>query len=351
MTTELRLGPASARGPLSEVLVDLLPTAPRPAPELVGMAATAVTAARGHSEVDEDLQLSLTLLYELHYRGIVGVDGRWEWHPDLLAVTAQLEMQFEQDLRRLTAPRLPARPVAPRDIPEALTALIKADDSPSLSRYVARQASRDEVIELLMHRSIYHLKEADPHTWSIPRLAGAPKAALVEIQADEYGGGQPHRMHAVLFAVTMRRLGLDDRYGAYLDQAPAVTLAWVNTMTFLGLHRRLRGAAVGHLAVVEMDSSTPSRLYANGLRRLGFDASATDFFDEHVEADAVHEQIAAHDLAGRLASDEPELVDDILFGAAAGLAIGGLASRHLLEAWQNGRSSLRPTPVPADESR
>ena len=61
-----------------------------------------------------------------------------------------------------------------------------------------------------MHRSVYHLREADPHTWAIPRLAGRAKAALVEIQIDEYGGGRPERMHAELFRTTMRELGLDD---------------------------------------------------------------------------------------------------------------------------------------------
>lgn len=33
-------------------------------------------------------------------------------------------------------------------------------------------------------------------------MAGRPKAALVEIQADEYRGGRPHRMHSALFAQT-----------------------------------------------------------------------------------------------------------------------------------------------------
>ena len=51
-----------------------------------------------------------------------------------------------------------------------------------------------------MHRSAYQLKEADPHSWALPRLSGPPKAALVEVQADEYGGGRPERIHAELFA-------------------------------------------------------------------------------------------------------------------------------------------------------
>ena len=112
-------------------------------------------------------------------------------------------------------------------------------------------------------------------------------------------------------------------------------------MTLFGLHRRWRGAAVGHLAALEMTSSLPMRRYGNGLRRLGFDESTTRFFDEHIEADAVHEQIAAHDLAGALAVREPDLVEDILFGAAAALATDGKVARHLLDAWADGRSSMR----------
>ena len=49
--------------------------------------------------------------------------------------------------------------------------------------------------------------------------------------------------------------------------------------------------------------------------------TATRFFDEHVEADAVHEAVAAHDLAEGLAVSEPLLVSDILFGAKALLAL------------------------------
>jgi hypothetical protein len=192
-----------------------------------------------------------------------------------------------------------------------------------------------------MHRSAYQLKEADPHSWALPRMTGGPKAALVEIQADEYGGGDPARMHAALFADAMDALGLDARYGAYVDRLPGVTLATVNLMSLFGLHRRLRGAIVGHLALFEMSSSVPNRRYANGVRRLGHDGAATAFFDEHVEADAVHEAIAAVDLAGGLARQDPGLIADIMFGAAALVELDARFARHVLGAWEAGRSSLR----------
>jgi hypothetical protein len=95
----------------------------------------------------------------------------------------------------------------------------------------------------------------------------------------------------------------------------------------------------------EMTSSRPNRAYGNGLRRLGFAGDATDFYDEHVEADAVHENIAAYDLAGALARQEPELAADIVFGARALLLLERRFAEHLLERWATGRSSLRGTDV------
>ena len=114
-----------------------------------------------------------------------------------------------------------------------------------------------------------------------------------------------------------------------------------NAGSLFGLHRRLRGAAMGHLAAFEMTSSLPCKAIAEGLRRLGFGDDVVEYYDEHVEADAVHEQIAGRDLAGSLAEDEPDLLPDILFGAATCLAVDGWAADHILECWQAGRSSLR----------
>jgi hypothetical protein len=112
-------------------------------------------------------------------------------------------------------------------------------------------------------------------------------------------------------------------------------------MSLFGLHRRWRGAALGHLAAVEMTSSEPSRRYSAGLRRLGFGDRVTVFYDEHVEADAVHEQIASVDMCGSLVAQEPDLLPDVLFGAACSLAMDGVAAGHLLGAWAAGRSALR----------
>jgi hypothetical protein len=209
-----------------------------------------------------------------------------------------------------------------------------------LSSYVRGRATVEQVREFVVHRSAYQLKEADPHCWAIPRLHGAPKAALVEVEADEYGGGRPDWIHAELFARAMRALGLNPAYGAYLDVIPAVTLATVNQMSLFGLHRRWRGAIVGHLALFEMTSSIPNRRYADGLRRLGFSGDATLFFDEHVEADAVHENLAAVDLAGGLVRQSPGLSTSVLWGARTLNFLADRWASHLLESWARGVGSL-----------
>ena len=119
-----------------------------------------------------------------------------------------------------------------------------------------------------------------------------------------------------------------------------MAFASVNTMSLFGLHRRWRGAALGHLAAVEMTSSEPSRRYSAGLRRLGFDERTTVFYDEHVEADAVHEQIASVDMCGSLVAAEPALARDVLFGAACSLAVDGLTAGPPAGRVGEGRSAL-----------
>ena len=317
-----------ARGDASALLLEHLVDPVHALPRLELDVADALT--------DDDLQLALYLCYELHYRGLPGVDERWEWEPSLLALRRAWEQRFEAAL--LVAVGEPRAPEEDMDL--ALRAIVDADDGPSLSRHLEREGTLDQVLEFVVHRSAYQLKEADPHSWAIPRLSGPPKAALVEVQADEYGGGRPDRVHAELFAVTMEELGLDRTYGAYLDHLPGVTLATVNLMSLLGLHRRWRGAIAGHLAAFEMTSSIPNRRYGNALRRLGFGPRATDFFDEHVEADAVHENVAAVDLAGGLARQEPATAGDILWGARALVDVEARWARHLLDCWEGGRSSL-----------
>jgi hypothetical protein len=316
------------RGPFSTALLHDLPTGTVSAPTRA--LATELAADTRDALADDDLQVSLLALYELHHSGLDGVPDDAEWDPGVVSVARTLERAVERDLRPLVADvRDPGGPV---DL--ALESVIEQmDRGPSLSRHLSRYGTREQWSDFLAQKSLYHLKEADPHTFVIPRLSGRAKAALVEIQADEYGGGSPARMHSVLFARMMRELGLDDTYGAYVDSTSAPALAATTLMTMFGISRRWRGAAVGHLCGIEMTSTEPCRRLSAGLRRLRCSSASTLYYDEHVEADAVHEQLASKDLAGSLVAAEPGLRADVLFGTAAYLALESRMGVHLLQSW------------------
>lgn len=326
-----RMPMPAPRGPVSAALAELLLDLDGPAEPL----SAAVAAHRSPVLDDEDAQLTLTMLYELHLRGIRGVDDRAEWDVRLLEVRGELEQRLESELNALIGPI-----EDPDDVVEALFQASADDDGPPLAAFLARSGTVDQFRELVIHRSLNQLREADVHTLGIPRLGGAPKAALIEVQSDEYGGGRLDYMHATLWADLMRGMDLDSGYAAYIDSIPAPTLAAVNTLSYFGLHRGRVRELVGHLCMVETTSSLPSRQYSRGLRRLGFGRPVRLFFDEHVEADAVHEQLVVREVAGAL-GDTPDGRIGLLRGALTCLAVERLAAQHIWAAWEAGRSSLR----------
>ena len=288
---------------------------------------------------DEDLVLALYLCYELHYLGLHEVHDAWEWEPSLLRERRRLETGLERSLVQLVG-HLPVGVSRDRAV-EELQHLASAD-GPSLSGFMAELGTLTHMREFAVHRSAYQLKEADPHTWAIPRLTGRPKAALVHIQQGEYGEGRPADVHANLFADVMAALDLDPTYGAYIDRIPGITLSTSNLVSLFGLHRRWRGALAGHLALFEMCSVGPMGRYRTALERMGLGRQATRFYEEHVIADERHQLVALHDLVAGLIDQEPFLGGEVVFGARALAAVEGRFAGHLLDSWTAGRSSLLP---------
>ena len=323
------------RGPLSEAVLEVL-AGLRPSSDLA--------AHQDHAAASEpfgdDLQLALYACYELHYRSFAGVDDELEWDADLLRYRATLERPFLAALRAGVA--------GGDDVDGTVDALlVEPLDGDGPSHHLAERGELWQLREYVAHRSIYHLKEADPQAWVIPRLDGQAKASLVAVEHDEYGAGRGERLHATLFAEMMVELGLDPSYGHYLDLAPAVTLATVNAMSYFGLHRALRGALVGQFASVEITSSPGSARLARAVRRLvGDRQAATRFYTEHIEADAVHEQVLRGGVIGDLLARDPELAPDVVFGIQADALLEERLARHLTASWHAGQTSLL-APLPS----
>ena len=282
----------------------------------------------------DDVQLALYVAYELHYRGFAGVDPDLEWDPAVLAVRRVLEPDFEQAVRGLVDPWADA---------EALAAELHALAGPlgdaGPAAYLLRQPDRDRLREVMVHRSLYHLKEADPQAFALPRLTGAAKTLVAAVEFDEYGGGDPTRRHSALFADLMVELDLEPAYGAYLDVVPGPMLAVVNFMSYCGLHRRLRGALVGQLATVEIGSPLSSQRMVRVLDAHGAGPRAVRFYAEHVVADAVHERVLREAITD-LVSAEPALLADVVFGIRAAVALDQRLDEHLLRCWRAAQTSL-----------
>jgi hypothetical protein len=311
------------RGPLSAAVVDALRGEPS---ERAFPAADA-------EPYGEDLQLALHVSYELHYRGFDAVNPAWEWNPELLRFRAAMEDVFLHALRQDVA--------GGDDITSVLDALlVEPIDGKGVSHYLRDEGEWWQMREYFVHRSIYHHKEADPHAWVIPRLQGQAKASLVAVEFDEFGGGRAERLHSQLYVDLLAGAGLDTGYLHYLDEVPACMLAVVNMMSLFGLHRALRGALVGHFAAAEITTAPSAARMTKALERLEADESCIFFYTEHVEADAVHEQVMRRDVIGDLLAREPELTESVVFGVQATDLLEERFGEHVLAAWQEDRSSL-----------
>ncbi|MCW4355500.1 iron-containing redox enzyme family protein [Hoyosella sp. YIM 151337] len=320
-----------ARGPVTSGLLDVFARGNihRSDNDLRSLADQAMSS----DPFGDDVQLALTICYELHYRGFAELDQRWEWYPELLWLRAALEERFVTSLRT----RIPQRD--PVDTLEDLCTTPDTD-AEGVPQHLRDQGTWDQLREFFIHRSIYHLKEADPHAFVIPRLTGQVKAALVAVEFDEYGGGRAARMHSQLYRDLMDAAGLNPRYLAYLDAVPAETLATVNLMSLCGLHRAHRGALVGMFAAAEITTGPSAKVMVDALSRLEAPEACVEFYREHIEADAVHEQLMRKDVVGALLRFEPELTEDVSFGIHASEYLEDRFASRLLQHWHRGSSSL-----------
>ena len=276
------------RGPLSAMVIDVLRG--DAAPGRLNLALVDHADPYG-----EDLTLALHICYEPHYRGSALV----EWQPELLRLRACMERSFLGALR--------SNVDGGDDVPAALAGLLVAPvHGDGSSHYLRDNGSWSQLRELFVHRSIWHLKQAD----------------------------------AQLFANLMTGAGLDARYLHYQDQVPAPAIATVNLMSMLGLHRTLRGALVGQRTAAAITTSPSAHRMVQAIQRHNASPDCARFYTEHIEADAVHEQVMRRDVVGDLLASEPELARDVVFGVQATELLESYLTRHLLTAWRAGTTSL-----------
>ena len=150
-----------------------------------------------------------------------------------------------------------------------------------------------------------------------PRLVGQAKASFVAVEFDEYGAGHGPNVDQQLFADLLTAAGLDATYLAYLEVVPAESLAVVNVMSMFGCIASFVVLPSGISLRRRSPRRRGSRRLVEALQRLAAPSECVAFYREHVEADAVHEQVVRNDVVTDLVRREPHLDRDVVFGIRA----------------------------------
>ncbi len=282
-----------------------------------------------------DVQLALYACYELHYRGFAGVDPEWEWNPGLLHLRARLEDAFLTAVRREAADA--AGGLEGTATAEMGRLAADAAVATGTAGYLRARGTWEQLREFFVHRSLHHLKDGDPHNWTVPGLTGQAGAAA-------FNGFVARRGtlgHRQLYADLMVAAHLDPGYLAYVDLLPAESLAVVNLMSLFGLHRRHRGAAVGHFAATVFNSARGSRRLLDALDRLDAPEPCRAFYRGQSAADPMREEAVRTEVIANLVRREPDREADVVFGFRAFGVIENRLAAHLMRSWRAGASSLR----------
>lgn len=307
---------------------------------VIALLADGITSTLPHptsnDPLDHDAQLALFVINELSFGGWLGVDDGWEWNPTLHRWRQSLCDWFESTLIETV--------VGVHDDPQAEAKRLLQLAGPSISTFLETHGTVEQLGEAMILRSPYQSKEADPHTSAIPKIPGAAKRTLIEIQLGEYGIGH-ERSHAELFADALDALGLDPMPTAHIDACDGAALGTSNLVALGALQRRLRGLVLGQLALFEMDSVVPNARMLACCERLGLGARISRFFQIHVWADVEHERMAEEAFLRDYPRAEPDQRRHVLLGMRAQAYIDQRLSSRVVRAWSHGESALLRVPL------
>ena len=309
------------RGPLGASLTDLLVHPPRDTDAVDDEVLTRWRDAATTTDllVDEDVQLALYLCYELSYGGFDGVDDDWEWDPQLLGARRVMERGVEAVLRdRVAGPRASRRPGGRRRRPvrddrAVAGAYRRAVRRPPARPEQAAGVPRPPVESTSCGGRPAHVGDPAPGRRAEGRPRGDPGGRVRRRPArpDARRAVRPHDA----------RRGLDD------DLRPLRRRG----------ARRHAGRAQRHVAVrpapaaARCDHRAPGRVRDDvvaaepALRRRVAPARvrrghAPTTSTSTSRPTPCTSRSPDGTWRGRLAEQEPELLDDILFGAAACLS-------------------------------
>ena len=214
---------------------------------------------------------------------------------------------------------------------------------PSLASYVHREADREQVLDLLRLRSVYHLKETDPTAWAVPRLPRASQAALVELHVRRVRRRpRPPGPLGSCSPAPWRRAGSTTGTARTSTRHPPRCRAEQRDDAV----RSAPAAAGGRrrpprcLRGDQLDAFAPDD---PGPPRLEMPTRWSAYYLEHVEADAVHEQSRPRHLRPARRGG-PLVAADVFFGVFTCLDLEDRLAGAALASWGGGVTDQRDDP-------
>jgi hypothetical protein len=235
-----------------------------------------------------DRFLSLLAIYDLHTAplDVVGDVVRHQGHPAVAALKHRLEADWlaELELAWIEAGHL-SDADGPDRVVMAMRAVAARDRLPAAYRWLAKEATWDEVVHFLALEGGPDGGFDDLVAVCQLGLAGSAKLELAKNYWDEMGQGDPGGVHTVLHerlvaAVAMPRIAREDQPVEALERAALGGL--------LATNRWLQPEMLGALGLLELQAGPRCRLVLQAFDRLGAPADAYPFYLEHAEVDPVH---------------------------------------------------------------
>ena len=262
-----------------------------------------------------DRVMTLLAVYDLHTAPLeqLGDSARYQHHP----VVADLKSRLERDwLGELEVAWCEAGALADvttgQQALTAMRAVAAKDRLPQAYRWLAKQASYDELVAFLALEGGPDGGFDDLVAACQIGLSGSAKLELGKNYWDEMGQGDPDGVHTVLHQQMAAALGLPHLPRS--DQ-PLAAVERAALGGLLATNRWLQPEMVGALGLLELQAGPRCRLVLQAFDRLGVAPAAYPFYVEHAEVDPVHGKDWLDKAVVPLVDAQPEWGPRIIKGA------------------------------------
>ena len=185
----------------------------------------------------------------------------------------------------------------------AIRSLAAKDRLPAVYRWVAEEASLDELREFLAIEGGPDAGFDDLVAACQIGLSGAPKMELARNYWDEMGNGNPAEVHTELHRQMADIVGIPT---VEREALPVAALQRAALGGLLATNRWLQPEMIGALGLTELQAGPRCRLVLAGFARLGLPEAAQRFYSVHADVDPRHGKDWLDNAIAPLAKQSPD---------------------------------------------